>query len=85
MTRNVNLLRSSLVYKSGERFPCYFKILTGKHTGKIPLGRLRRKCEVNIRMNLKEIDIITRNWVDSAQERDYWRALLSAVLNLRAP
>ena len=36
-------------------------------------------------MDLKEIRINTRNWVDSAQDRDYWRALVNAVLNLRVP
>ena len=47
-----------------------FKILTGTPAGKIPLGRPRRRWEDNIRMDLKEI-INTRNWVDSAQDRDY--------------
>ena len=57
-----------------------FKILTGKPTGKRLLGRPR---EDNIRMDLKEICINTRNWVDSAQDRDYWRTLVNAALNLR--
>ena len=43
-----------------------FKILTGKPKGKIPLERPRRRWEDNIRMDLKEIGIYTRNWVDSA-------------------
>ena len=43
-----------------------FKILAGKPTGKRPLGRPRRRWEDNIRMDLKEIDISTRNWIDSA-------------------
>ena len=60
-----------------------FKILTGKPTGKGPLGRPRRRWEENIRMDLKEIGINTRNWVDSAQDRDYWRALVIAALDLR--
>ena len=47
-----------------------FKILTGT-----PLGRPRRRWEDNIRMDLKEIGINTRNWIDSAQDRDYWRSL----------
>ena len=42
-----------------------FKILTGKPTGKALLGRPRRRWEVNIRMDLKEIGINTTNWVDS--------------------
>ena len=36
-------------------------------------------------MDFKEIGINTRNWVDSAQDRDYWKALVNATLNLRAP
>ena len=51
------------------------KILTGRPTGNRPLGRLRGRWEDNIRMNPKEIGINTRNWVDSTQDRDYWRAL----------
>ena len=62
-----------------------FKILTGKPTGKRPLGRRRCRWEDNIRMELKETDINTRNWVDSAQDRDYWIALVNAALNLRVP
>ena len=62
-----------------------FKILKGKPTGKILLGRPRRRWENNIRMDLKEIGINTRSWVDSVQDRDYWRALANAVLKLRVP
>ena len=40
----------------------------------------RRRWEDNLRMDLKEIDIKLRNWVDSAQDRDYWRALVNATL-----
>ena len=42
-----------------------FKIVTGKPTGKIPLGRPRRRWEDSIRMDLKEMGINTRNWVDT--------------------
>jgi hypothetical protein len=62
-----------------------FNILTGKPTRKRPLGRSRCRWEDNIRMDLKEIGINTRNWVDSAQDRDYWRALVNTALNLRVP
>ena len=55
-----------------------FKILTGKPTGNRPLGRPRRRWEENIRMDLKKIGINTRNWVDSAQDRDYWRPLVNS-------
>ena len=59
------------------------RILTGKPTGNRHLGRHRRRREDNIRINLKEIVINTRNWVDSAQDR--WRVLVNAALNLRVP
>ena len=50
---------------------------------KRPLERPRRRWEDNIRMNLEEIGINAGNWVDSAQDRGYWRALVKAALNLR--
>ena len=62
-----------------------FKILTGKPTGKRPVGRTRRRWEDNIRMDLKEIYINTTNRVDSAQDKDNWEALVNAVLILRVP
>ena len=62
-----------------------FKMLTTKPTGKSSLGRPRRRWEENIRMNLKDIGINTWNWIDSAQDRDYWRALMNAASNLRVP
>ena len=62
-----------------------FIILTGKPTGKRPLGRPRHRWEDNIRMDLKEIGINAGNWVDSAQARNYWRALVNTALNLRVP
>ena len=62
-----------------------FKILTGNRTGKQLLGRPRLIWEDNIRMDLKEIGINTKNLVDSAQDRDNWRALVNAALNLRVP
>ena len=57
-----------------------FKILTGKPTGKRPLGRPRRRWE-----DLEEIGINAGNWIDSAQDRNYWRALVNAALILRVP
>ena len=62
-----------------------FKMLTGTPAGKRPLGRRRHRWEDNIRMNLKEIGINTRNWIDSTQDRDYWRALVNAALTFRVP
>ena len=62
-----------------------FKILRGKPTGKTALGRPRCRWEDNIRMDLGEIDIYAGNWVDSPQDRDFWRALVNAALNFRVP
>ena len=62
-----------------------FKILTGKPKGKRPLWRPRRRWEDDIRIDLEEIGINAGNWVDSAHDRDYWRALVNAALNLRVP
>ena len=59
-----------------------FKILTGKPTGKRPLGSPRHKWEDNIRMDLTEIGINMRNWVNSAQDRDYWIVLVHMALDL---
>ena len=64
-----------------ESFNIFIAILTEKRS----FGRLRRSWEDNIRMDPKEIDISTRNWVDSAQERDNWRALVNAGLNFQVP
>ena len=61
------------------------KILTGKPTRKRFLGRPRRRWEDNIRMDLEEIGINVGYWVDSAQDSNYWRALVNAALNLRVP
>ena len=62
-----------------------FKIATDTPAGKIPLGRPRRKLEDNIRIDLNEVGTNKRNWVDSAQDRHYWRTLVNAALNLRIP
>ena len=61
------------------------RVISSKPTGKRPLGRSRRRWEDNFRMGLKEIGVNTKNWVDSTQDRDYWRALVNAALNLRVP
>ena len=60
-----------------------FKIFTGTTTGKRPLGRSRCRWEDNIRMDLKEIAINASKRVYCTQDRDYWRALVNAALNLQ--
>jgi len=62
-----------------------FKILKGKPTRKRPLGRPRRRWEDNIRIDFEERGINAGNWVESAQDWNYWRAFVNAALNLRGP
>jgi hypothetical protein len=66
-------------YSQNRKSRSAFKILTGALAGKRHLGRPRRRWEDNIRMDLKEIGINTRNWVELAQDRDYWRAHVNAA------
>jgi hypothetical protein len=68
----------------GEKRNAY-RILVGKPEGKRPLGRPRRKWEDNIKMDLREIGWGGVNWIDLAQDRDQWRALVNTVMNLRVP
>ena len=65
-----------------EEARCPFKILTDRPTEKRFLGRSGRRWEDSIIMDLKEKGVNARNWVDSAQERDYSRALVNTALNL---
>ena len=62
-----------------------FKIFTGKPTGKIPLGRRKRRGKYNIKIDIKEIGDNTRKWIDSTQDTGYWRALVNVVIKLRLP
>jgi len=60
-------------------------VLVGKPEGKRPLGRPRRRWEDNIKMDLQEVAGGCGDWVELAQDRDRWRALLSTVMNYRVP
>ena len=60
------------------------KVLVGKPEGKRPLGRPRRRWEDNIKMDLQEVGG-DGDWMELAQDRDRWRALVSTVMNYRAP
>ena len=61
------------------------RVLVGKPEGKRPLERHRRRWEDNIRIDLQEVGLGYEDWIGLAQDRDRWRALLSAVRNLRFP
>jgi hypothetical protein len=62
-----------------------YRVLVGKLEGKRPLGRPRRTWEDNIRMDLQEMGCGGMDWIALAQDRNMWRALVNAVMNLRFP
>jgi hypothetical protein len=68
----------------GERRDAY-GILVGKQEGKRPLGRSRRRCVDNIKMDLREIGWDGIDWIDLVQDRDQWRAPVNTIMNLRVP
>jgi hypothetical protein len=61
------------------------RVLVGKPEGKRPLGRPRRRWEDNIKMDFPEVGGGRGEWMELAQDRDRWRALVSTVKNLRVP
>ena len=61
------------------------RVLVGKPEGKRQLGRPRRRWEDNIKMDLQEVEGGCRDWMELAQDRDRWRALVGTVRNLRDP
>ena len=62
-----------------------YRVLVGKPEGKRPLERTRRKWEDNIKMGLQEVGGGWEDWMELAQDRDRWRALVSTVMNIRVP
>jgi hypothetical protein len=70
------------VARMGEERKLY-KVLVGKPEGKRPLVRPRRRLEDGIRMDLREIGLGGVDWIRLSQDRDRWRADVSAVMNLR--
>jgi hypothetical protein len=72
------------VARMGERRGAY-RALVGKPEGRRPLWRPRRRWEDNIKMDLREVGWGDMDWINLAQGRDRWRALVNAVMNLRVP
>jgi hypothetical protein len=62
-----------------------YRILVGRPEGRRPLGTPRHRWEDNIKTNLQEVAWWGMDWIDMAQDRDRWRALVKVVMNLRVP
>jgi len=72
------------VARMGEERGVY-RVLVRKPEGRRPLGRPRQRWVDNIRMDLQEVGCGYMDWIGLAQDRDKWRTLVSAVMNLRVP
>jgi hypothetical protein len=72
------------VARMGKRKGVY-RVLVGRPEGKRPLGRPRRRCEDNIKIDFGEIGIDGANWIQLAQGRVQWRTFVNTVMNLRVP
>jgi hypothetical protein len=60
-----------------------YRVLVGKPEGKKPMGRPRHRWEDNIRMDLQDVRCGVMDWIGLAQDRDRWRVIVNAVMNLR--
>jgi transposase len=69
---------------NGENRNAY-KVLVGKPEGKIPLGRPRCRWVDNIKIYIRDIGYDGMDWIDLAEDRDQWRALVNTTMNLRVP
>ena len=78
--RRSNLLLKIVLFERGVH-----KVSVGKPEGKRPLGRPRRRWEDNIKMDLLEVGRGCGDWMELAQDRERWRALVSTVMNFRVP
>ena len=68
----------------GEKRGVY-RVLVGKPEGMRPLGRPKHRWEDNIKMDLQEVECGGMDWIELTQDRDRWRALVTAVMNFRVP
>jgi hypothetical protein len=84
MIKSRRMRRAGHVARMGEKRNAY-RILVGKPEGKRPLGRPRCRWVDHIKMDLREIGWDGVDWIDLAQVRDQWRALVNTVMNLRVP
>jgi len=77
------------LFSGGDVFPLerrgVYRVLVGKPEGKRPLGKSRHRWEDTIKMNLQEVGCGSMDWIELTQDRDRWRALVNAVMNLLVP
>jgi len=83
VTKLIRIRWAGHVARIGEKRGVY-RFLAGKREGRRPLGRPRRRLEYNIRMDL-QVGCVYMDWIGLAQDRDRWRTLVCAVMNLRVP
>ena len=84
VTKSRRMRQAGHVARMGEMTGVY-RILVGKPEGKRPLGRPRRRWEDNIKMDFQEVRCGGMDWIELAQDRERWQALVNAVMNLRVP
>jgi hypothetical protein len=78
----IKMRRKGHVARMGEGRGVY-RVLVGKPEGERPLGRPRRRWEDNIKMDLQKVGCGVMDWIELAQDRDSWRALVNAGMNIR--
>jgi len=84
VVKSRRMRRAGHVARMGEGRGVH-RVLVGKPEGKRPLGRPRRRWKDNIEMDLREVGGGCEDWMELAQDRDRWRALVGMVMNLRVP
>jgi len=84
VTKSRRMRWAGRVARMGERRGVY-RVLVGKPEGKGRLGRPRHRWDDNIKMDLQEVGCGGVDWIEMAHDRDRWRALVNAVMNLRVP
>ena len=82
--KSIRMRWAGHVAHMGEEWGVY-RVLVGKLEGRKPLGRPRRRWVDNTGMDLQEVGCGYMDWIGLAQDRDSWRTLVSAVMNLRVP
>ena len=82
MIKSRRIRQAEHVARMGESRRVY-RVLVGAYEGKRPLGKPRRRWEDNIKMDLQEVGCVGMDWIDLAQNKDSWWALVNAVMNLR--